>query len=200
MTLKVIGAGFGRTGTDSLREALDILGFGPCHHMFTVSADAGQRTQWRELALGAEPDWPRLFAGYASCVDWPSAFYWRDLIRVYPDAQVILTLRSAESWWDSFSKTLLTVMGANSNQDALPVTLIARQVFGGRPDDRETAIAAYKANTQAVLATVPSGRLLVHEVGAGWDRLCAHLGVPVPDQPYPSRNSAEELIARTAKP
>ena len=107
MTIKVIGAGFGRTGTDSMREALTILGFGPCHHMFEVNADPEQRRLWRGLAKGAAPDWSQLLAGYVSCVDWPSAFYWRELTEAFPDARVVLTDRSPESWWESFEKTIL---------------------------------------------------------------------------------------------
>jgi Sulfotransferase domain len=90
------------------------------------------------------------------------------------------------------------VMGPGAKQDALPVTLIANQVFGGHPEDRANAIAASEANTRAVMTEVPPDRLLVMHLGEGWDRLCAHLGVPVPDRPYPRRNSAEELMARTA--
>ncbi|TIR52842.1 MAG: sulfotransferase family protein, partial [Mesorhizobium sp.] len=101
MTIRVIGTGFGRTGTDSMREALTMLGFGPCHHMSEVMAHAEQKRLWRALAQGAAPDWNRLFAGYKSCVDWPSVHYWRELIEVFPQARVILTWRSPESWWES---------------------------------------------------------------------------------------------------
>src|SRR5437016_8492699 len=109
MTLKVIGAGFGRTGTDSMREALNILGLGPCHDMFEVIANEHQKQLWRGLAKGAPPDWERLFAGYQSCVDWPSAHYWPELIKVYQQAKVILIYRSSESWWASVEQTLLPV-------------------------------------------------------------------------------------------
>ena len=104
MTIKVIGAGFGRTGTDSMREALTILGFGPCHHMSEIMANDEQKRLWRALAQGAAPDWNQLLAGYTSCVDWPSAHYWRDLVEFFPEARVILTWRSAESWWASFEQ------------------------------------------------------------------------------------------------
>jgi Sulfotransferase domain len=196
MSIKVIGTGFGRTGTDSMREALTILGFGPCHHMFEVNAHDEQRRLWRALAQGAAPDWNQLFAGYASCVDWPSAHYWRDLIAFYPQARVILTYRSPDSWWESFEKTVLAYINKNTDQESLVATLVARQVFGGRPNDRTHAISAYEANVKAVTETVPKERLLVHELGDGWEPLCGHLGVPTPNQPYPSRNSKDEI--RTA--
>ncbi|TPN76702.1 sulfotransferase family protein [Mesorhizobium sp. CU2] len=198
MSIEVIGAGFGRTGTDSMREALTILGFGPCHHMYEVIAKEEQKRLWRALAKGGAPDWGRLFSGYSSCLDWPSAYYWRDLIAFYPQARVILTWRSPESWWESFEKTIVAAIGAHDDPDSLGVALIAKRVFGGRPQDRATAIAAYEANVEAVMATVPRERLLVHTLGDGWQPLCAHLGCAVPDQPYPNRNSAQEF--RSAVP
>jgi hypothetical protein len=196
MSIKVIGAGFGRTGTDSMREALNRLGFGPCHHMYEVNANEEQKRLWRALAKGAAPEWDRLLAGYSSCVDWPSAHYWRQLIEEYPSAKVILTYRSSESWWESFETTILAYIKQASDKDSLVFTLIAEQVFAGRPDDRAHAIATYEVNVTAVKATVPRERLLIHNLGDGWAPLCAHLGVPAPDEPYPDRNSANEIRAK----
>jgi hypothetical protein len=190
MPLKVIGTGFGRTGTDSMREALNILGLGPCHHMGEVLRGEEQRQAWRAVARGESPDWERLFEGYTSCMDWPSAHYWRELIAAYPDAKVILTSRSAESWWASFEKTILRLIGEANDLESFGRRVVANQVFGGRPHDRAHAMAVYEAHRQDVIATVPADRLLVHELGDGWEPLCRHLGVPVPDQPYPSRNNA----------
>ncbi|WP_413467800.1 sulfotransferase family protein [Mesorhizobium sp. B2-8-5] len=179
-----------------MREALTMLGFGPCHHMSEVMAHEEQKALWRALAKGAAPDWDRLFAGYKSCVDWPSAHYWRELIEIYPQARVILTWRSPESWWESFEKTLLPAIAGSTDHDSLGVSLVSKQVFDGRPQDRAHAIAIYRDNVEAVLNTVPAERLLVHKLGDGWAPLCAHLGIPVPDEPYPSRNSTQEF--RTA--
>ena len=105
--MKVIGTGFGRTGTDSMRKALNILGVGPTHHMFELIEDSTLRAPWLELVEGGKPDWEMLFAGYNACVDWPSAFYWPALVTHYPQAKVLLTMRSAESWWKSFEATIL---------------------------------------------------------------------------------------------
>jgi hypothetical protein len=179
-----------------MREALNILGFGPCHHMMETHAHDEQRDLWRELAKGAAPDWNKLFAGYRSCVDWPSAFYWRELIEFYPDARVVLTYRSPESWWKSFENTILEFTQRNNDQDSLGIALIENQVFDGEPENREKAIALYEANVQAVKETVPADRLLVYNLGDGWGPLCAHLGVPVPAQPYPKRNSTTEFRKR----
>ena len=196
MTLRVIGTGFGRTGTDSMREALNMLGFGPCHHMLEVNGNEEQKRLWRALARGENAGWDKLFAGYASCVDWPSAHYWRDLISVYPDAKVLLTYRSPESWWESFQKTIVASIAQSTDLASLGVALIRDQVFGGNPGDRALALERYQANVDAVLATVPKERLLVHQLGDGWEPLCAHLGVPVPAEPYPNRNAAAEFKQR----
>ncbi|RUT95464.1 sulfotransferase family protein [Mesorhizobium sp. USDA-HM6] len=195
MSIGVIGTGFGRTGTDSMREALTMLGFGPCHHMYEVMMHDEQKRLWRALANGAAPDWNRLFAGYKSCVDWPSAHYWRALIEAYPQARVILTWRSPESWWESFQKTILPAIAASQDQESLGISLVSKQVFGGRPQARAHAIAVYEANVEAVLKTVPAERLLVHKLGDGWEPLCAHLGVAAPDEAYPNRNSTKEFRA-----
>ncbi len=193
MALQVIGTGFGRTGTDSMREALGILGFGPCHHMFEIFASDHQRALWRALAGGAAPDWDALFDGFQSCVDWPSAAYWPELVDAFPEAKVILTWRDAESWWNSFSKTILPNIQYSEDKASLGWALIHQQVFSGRPHDKEHAIAVYEANVAKVKAAVPPGRLLVYEIGSGWGPLCAHLGVPVPETPYPLRNSTREF-------
>ena len=192
MPLKVIGTAFGRTGTDSMREALNTLGFGPCHHMFEVNSSETQKQRWRALAKGASPDWESLFEGYASCMDWPASFYWRDLIEAYPEAMVIHTDRSAESWWQSVENAFLGMSRTQVDPDSLGEVLIRQRVFGGNIG-RDHAIATYEAHRREVLATVPPDRLLVHALGDGWEPLCRHLGVAVPDELYPQRNSAEEF-------
>jgi hypothetical protein len=199
MSIKVIGTGFGRTGTDSMREALGMLGFGPCHHMLEVIGNEEQTRLWRAVAQGGAPDWSQLFAGYGSCVDWPSAHYWRTLIEVYPEAKVVLTYRSAESWWQSFEQTILTGLRMSTDPKSLGLALIRDQVFGGRADDRQHAMAIYEENVRAVKATVPPERLLVHNLGDGWGSLCAHLGVPIPAEPYPSRNNASDFQDKLLK-
>lgn len=197
MTLKVIGTGFGRTGTDSMREALNILGFGPCHHMRELIADRSHRQDWRDMAAGGPADWGKLLGRYRSCVDWPSAYYWPQLIDAFPEARVILTWRSAESWWSSFEKTILPVVLADTEtEESAPGSqLVSLRVFGGKPHDREHCMAVYEANVAAVKAQVPPERLLVHKLGDGWEPLCHHLQVPVPEVPYPSSNSSESFQA-----
>lgn len=199
MTLEVIGAGFGRTGTDSMREALNLLGVGPCHHMMEVMAHDEQKRLWRAFVKGEPIGWDRLLAGYAACVDWPTAHYWRELSQAYPQAKVVLTYRRAESWWESFEKTLVPVMQSSTEPDSLGVALVRDRVFGGRPQDRDHAIAVYEANVEAVKSEIPPERLLVHCAGDGWEPLCAFLGRPVPASPYPSRNSADDFRGAAQK-
>ncbi len=196
MTLKVIGTGFGRTGTDSMREALDILGFGPCHHMHEVIAHEHQKQMWRAKVQGAPLSWEELFAGYQSCVDWPSAYYWSELVSVYPHAKVILTYRSAESWWASFEKTILAGLSKSTDPQSVGLALIRDKVFYGKMNDKAHAMACYEANVKAIRETVPVARLLVHELGDGWVPLCAHLDVPVPAVDYPSSNNTEAFKMR----
>jgi hypothetical protein len=194
MPLEVIGTGFGRTGTDSMRAALDLLGFGPTHHMIEVINQPEQRERWLALAQGGPADWEHVLEGYRSCVDWPSAFYWRSLVAAYPEAKVILTWRTPESWWTSFANTILKVLQQTEDKRQLGYVLVAEGTFGGRPDDRAHAIAVYEAHVEEVVATVPADRLLVHKLGDGWPPLCAHLGAPVPDATYPRRNAPDQFF------
>ena len=201
LDLKVIGTGFGRTGTDSMREALNMLGFGPCHHMRELMADADHKQNWRDFVAGKHRDWHKILGGYSACVDWPSAHFWPDLNQLCPDAKVLLTTRSADSWWTSFSNTILPIVEAEPDYDKAPPgsQLIRRDVFGGLPSTRNHCIATFQANEARVKAEVPAGRLLVHHIGDGWEPLCAHLGVPVPDQPFPRSNSTAEFHSDLGK-
>lgn len=193
--LRVIGTGFGRTGTDSMRAALEILGFGPCHHMRALLEDNDHKMAWRRFIAGGPAGLDVVLKGYQSCVDWPSAHYWPQLVQDFPDAKVLLTWRSADSWWNSFSKTILPALEADTEtEETAPGSqLIKGRVFGDHPLTRDDCIATYEANVAKVKATVPAERLLVYKIGDGWEPLCAHLGVPVPDQPFPRSNSTAEF-------
>ncbi len=196
MSIKIIGAGFGRTGTESLGDALNLLGFGPVHEMRWLLGKPKERTLWVEKAQGKHVDWPVLFGGYTSCNGWPSSCYWRELIEYYPNSLVILTWRSPESWWDSFERTILKVILDPKMPSPLADAVIAEGTFGGKPDDRNHAIAAFKTHFDEVVSTVSKERLLIHRLGDGWEPLCAHLGVEVPERPYPFGNSAPEFFER----
>ena len=199
MGLSVIGAGFGRTGTDSMKMALEILGLGPCHHMKELNANPAQRALWRSVVGGNTPDWNQAFADYQSATDWPAAFYWRELSAFYPDAKIVLTLRDAQSWYASMQKTIFRSLADNADPDSVGVTLIAERVFDGRLADRAHAIAVFEKNTADVKAAFGADRLHIHTLGDGWNTLCRFLDKPVPDTPFPHKNSAAEFNAMQSK-
>lgn len=199
MVLSVIGAGFGRTGTDSMKLALEALGLGPCHHMKEVIPNPAQVDLWRAAARGEMNDWDTAFSGYRSAVDWPAAFFWRELGAHYPDAKIVLTLRSAESWYTSMENTILKTLKASTDLESIGLSLIGKRVFGGRFDDRAHVIAAYEKNTMEVQAAFPEERLLSYNLADGWEPLCRFVGKPVPDQPFPRSNSTDEFQAMMAK-
>lgn len=195
MTLEIIGAGLGRTGTDSMRKALNILGFGPCHHMFEVTDNPLMKSRWRAFMANGLSDWEALFEGYRSCVDWPSVHYWRELLAHYPNAKVILTWRDAESWWTSWEATLLKYFQTTEDHESVGFRIFEK-AFGDRAGDRDHVIGVYEAHVEEVIATVPEDRLLVHRLGDGWEPLCAYLGVSVPAEPYPNSNTTADVKQR----
>lgn len=206
MGIKVIGAGFGRTGTLSTKAALEQLGLGPCYHMLEVRNDPARADAWYDAAQGGPADWDAILEGYNSCVDWPASHFWRPLAEHYPDAKVLLTVRDEEDWWNSISKTIFTSLQRDEpTADAdriralrMSRDLIIDKVFAGELNDREHAIAIYRANIEAVTQAIPAGRLLVFDVAQGWEALCDFLGLPVPDTPYPRSNSTQEFHERMA--
>lgn len=201
MALKVIGAGLGRTGTLSLKLALEHLGLGPCYHMTEVIADLPRNVPlWIAAGRGA-PDWEAVFAGFASTADYPGCMFWRQLVAAYPDAKVILTLRDPDKWFESASATVFSPEHrAMFEGEPMMADFFAATVFDDLEDrlgDRTRMVDYFNAWNQAVIAEVPPERLLVYRAGDGWEPLCAFLGVPVPPEPYPRVNSREEMVAKT---
>ena len=198
MALQVIGAGFGRTGTLSLKLALEALGFGPCYHMLEVIRKPEHAAIWQRATRGEAVDWDALFADYQSGVDWPLCAFWEPLAAHYPNARVILSERDPESWFRSACDTIFQVLdkapaGDDASQGSMARELICERTFGGRHHDRDHAIAVYEAHRQRVLDGVPPQRLLRFRAADGWPPLCEFLGVPVPEIPYPRVNSTEEF-------
>jgi hypothetical protein len=204
MALAVIGAGFGRTGTLSLKLALEQLGFGACYHMFEVLQHPEHMPVWARAHDGEAVDWEALFEGYRSSCDWPSCNLWREQRAAFPEAKVILSTRDPVKWHESVMNTIWpSSRRAAESEDPQQRTfgqwamrVIWDRVFDGRVEDRAHAIAVYEAHAAAVRAEVPADRLLEFEASDGWAPLCAFLGVPVPDTPYPRTNSTEEFRAR----
>ena len=199
MALDIIGAGMGRTGTYSLKLALEQIGFGPCHHMTEVNRSPEQKALWRAAGKGHLPNWDAAYAGYRSAVDWPTAHFWRELSAYYSDAKVILTVRDPQAWYDSVAQTVRFMMDAANDPESFGVAVIGNGVFGGRYDDRDYAIAAYEAHNAAVRTALPQERLLVYQASEGWGPLCAFLGVPLPSEPFPRTNSTAEFRARIGR-
>ncbi|NOT43352.1 MAG: hypothetical protein HOP14_01970 [Acidobacteria bacterium] len=202
MSLQVIGPGFGRTGTMSLKMALQELGFGPCHHMEEVFMHPEQVPQWQALAEGRPVDWHAVFAGYRSQVDWPGAHAWRELVQAYPEARVVLTVRPEDAWWNSFSKTIGRFCNEARTMPLPPhvqdmvaafITLVGEGTFAGQWNDRDVALAAYRRRIEKVRGAVPAERLLVYDVAQGWEPLCRFLGVAVPDTAFPHRNTTTQF-------
>ncbi len=199
--LKVIGAGFGRTGTLSLKSALQTLGFDKCYHMMEVRQHPEHVETWRRAHLGESVNWDELFAGYQATVDWPSCNLWREQLAAYPDAKVILSLRDPESWYASVMNTIYPSSKQNLESEdpqrqaagRWAMEIVWDRLFGGRMEDQDHVIDVFNKHNQDVMQSLGPDQLLVFEASHGWAPLCKFLGVPVPDTPYPRSNSTEEF-------
>jgi hypothetical protein len=224
-TLLVIGTGFGRTGTTSLRGALVRLGFAPCDHMEENFAHPERFVLWREAfqckQVGEPIDWRPLLADYRAIVDWPGAYFWRELTAAHPEAKVLLTVRDPDRWYASTLATIFNYRTRVHDDDSLSARvrllllrlgmlgtkgglqfiddLIWQETFDGRFRDSDHALRVFGEHNQAVQATIPADRLLVFDVKQGWEPLCQFLGVPVPaGEPFPhlSDTSSEQKVIR----
>lgn len=202
MTVKIIGPGFGRTGTKSMKLALEQLGFGPCHHMYEVFDHPPQVDYWTDLAAGKPVDWRQAFDGYQSQIDWPGAHVWRELHSAFPDAKVLLTMRPEDNWWNSYSGTIGKLFDTHQNIELPPHVrnmmdamseLVMKDTFKGAPLDKEIALDAYRQRKADVSAVIPPEQLLIFDVADGWEPLCAFLEVHVPDTPFPHENKKEDF-------
>ncbi len=210
MPLQVIGAGLGRTGTLSLKLALEKLGFGRCYHMVELLNQPERLRYWKQLGETGRTDLEALFAGYRSTTDYPGCSYWRELTAAYPQAKVVLTTRDPERWYASASETIFRAkpslpkmisfalqapfkpllrkrLGVFGFNDAI----IWKQQFEGRFTDKEFALRKFEQHNREVIDAIPPERLLVFEVAQGWEPLCRFLGVDVPSEPFPRVNERE---------
>lgn len=212
--MRVIGAGLPRTGTLSQKVALEMLGLEPCYHMVNVLADLDKASDWR-AALDGNGRWDGIFDGFQATVDWPGAFFYRELIDVYPDAKVVLSTRNAESWERSMQETIWGVLygkmvirhlsDARSLVDSKWQSYIELMkemwtrsglMKGEHDTTSEWMRDAMDRYNEEVEQVVPAERLLVWSVGEGWEPLCEFLGVPVPDTPFPHLNDAKQFGER----
>jgi hypothetical protein len=201
MTLEIVGPGFGRTGTNSLKLALEHLGFWPCHHMFEVRDNPERLPVWEAAARGEPVDWSEVFRGYRSQVDWPGARYWRELVKRFPQAKVILTVRDPDAWFESVQATIVPFLAARGKHPSPHVNAIAEmghqtvavQVFEDRMSERDYAITVFKRHIAEVQSEVSADRLLTFDLREGWQPLCNFLGVGIPDIPFPKTNSSKQF-------
>ena len=204
MPLRVIGAGFGRTGTNSLKLALEQLGFGPCHHMKEVAPSLEQINWFDQASKGEAMDWDKVFAKFEASVDWPSASYYKELAAHFPDAKIVLSVRDAEGWYNSARETIYAVSQCVPNwmRWLLPpvgrlLAMVKRSIwegkFRGQFENKQLAIEIFDQHIAEVKQAIPADRLLIHSAKEGWVPLCDFLEVPIPDTPYPRVNEAKDI-------
>ena len=198
MSLKVVGAGVGRTGTNSLKIALERLLGGPCHHMFEIVSDPTQIPLWTNAIEGGSVDWSTMPPGYVSLVDWPGASFWPELSSANPDALVLLSVRDPESWYRSTSNSIFLVF------DRVPpemrpwfetMLLLLRERFSDQLEDATAMMDAFERHNASVRRAIPKERLLEWSPGDGWEPICERLGVAVPSETFPVTNTLNDWRA-----
>jgi hypothetical protein len=202
--LKVVGAGLGRTGTNSLKLALEQLLGGRCYHMFELTQRDADLPAWEAAARGAAVDWDGLMADFVATVDWPAAAYWRELHAANPESRVLLSVRaSADEWWDSMSNTIVVALDTPVPADEPAQArrrAATREMLAARftPDWRDGAAAraAYERHNQEVRDAVVADRLIEWCAGDGWGPICTALAVPEPAEPFPHANTRADFRAR----
>ncbi len=196
--MRVVGAGLGRTGTLSLKFALEKLLGARCYHMMEVGAQ-GHVDAWYRATVGESVNWHELLADFEAIVDWPGAAFWGPLSEAFPDALVLLSHRPLDRWYDSASSTILPDVENDGSDEALALERMWHAIRNDfTPDwaDRKATIEAARRHNEGVIDAVPADRLLVYEPGDGWGPICDRLGLPVPDEPYPHVNTREQFLQR----
>ena len=198
MSLKIIGAGFPRTGTTTLKMSLELLGFEKAYHFKDLIADPGKLKHWQEIENTGHTDYGRLFDGYQASVDFPGYPYYKLLMKKYPNAKVILTLRDFDGWYESNYNTIWQVEPINDCLEFMRNTYLIKQ-FNNKFDSREIAEKVFQAHNNEVIEFVPKKRLLVYEVKDGWEPLCSFLDRPIPEETFPHLNKKENFPAMLGK-
>jgi hypothetical protein len=199
MEMRVVGAGIGRTGTHSLKVALEQLLGAPCHHMVEVFGNPDQIAGWTDAIEGRPVDWSALLAEYGAIVDWPGGSFWPELTSEYPDALVLLSVRDPEAWYRSASNTIFLGMdeGTNMPPEMRPwmdtVVKLMHDRFSDDFTNPEVMMEAFVRHNEAVRKAIPASRLLEWTPGDGWEPICERLGLPVPAEPFPVTNTTSEF-------
>lgn len=212
--LEIIGAGFGRTGTVSLKTALERLGFGPCYNSIELIRHP-EHLPWWEAALDGIAEWAQVFAGYRVTLDWPGVHFWRELVDTYPNAKIILTVRDPRRWYSSVRNTFLSfsapvrelpfLADAGMTTEEMErfgrlMERIGEEGFGDRIQDEQAAIVEFERHIEQVCSYVPNQQLLVYEIARGWEPLCAFLEVDVPEgEPFPWLNDSKSFMDQVSR-
>lgn len=203
--MKVIGSGFGRTGTASLKGALEYLGFGPCYHMFEIIAKPERGAEWTRAVNGEDVDWKQVFDGFDSTLDYPGCLFYEQLLETFPDAKVVHTVRDPERWYESTYNTIYQYAKdvpddpkfRTDDEFGKFVPTIKKLMwdgfFHGRFEDKDYTLQRFADHTENIKRTVPADKLLVYQVSDGWQPLCDFLGVDVPDEEFPHINESAQL-------
>lgn len=210
--MKVIGAGFGRTGTRSLKLALEQIGFGKCYHMEELMRNPKDVHHWIKAYNNESPNWQELFADYRSAVDFPTAIYYKELANAFPKAKVILTVRDPESWYESVKRTIFSFEPSTGSKLKLLATMpfasksrnffkviqhnnnvIWKKLFNDNFEDKKAAISVYTSHIEEVKNTIPSSRLLIYNVQQGWEPLCYFLNANIPETEFPNTNKRNQF-------
>jgi Sulfotransferase domain len=204
MALRVVGAGLGRTGTNSLKLALEQLLGGPCYHMYELRQRPGDLAGWEDAVAGRAVAWQGLFDGFAATVDWPAAAFWKEIVAANPEALVLLSSReSSEVWWTSIARTIVPTLqsvpvpedDANlKRQRAVTMAIMRTRLTRAWPD-RGAVVEAYERHNEDVRSTVPSGQLIDWQPGDGWEPICTALAMPAPAAPFPHENTTADFRA-----
>ena len=201
MTLRVVGAGLGRTGTHSLKLALEQLLDGRCYHMSELIERDDDTAAWAAAARGDDVDWPGLLSEFTATVDWPACAFWEQIASAAPDAVVLLSQReSPEAWWGSFERTIAQALQKDVPADdqawvdrrRMVISMLERTFTPDWPD-RDAAIAAYERHNQHVRDTVPAAKLVEWQPGDDWEPICAALGLEIPSEPFPHTNTRAQF-------
>ena len=201
MTLEVVGAGLGRTGTHSLKIALEQLLGGPCYHMIETFPRPDHVEAWQRAIDGDPPDWDSLLAEFRATVDWPACAFWREISAANPDAVVLLSSRDTDDWYRSMRNTILEVLTRELPPDAISAAQltmasdVVRKRFTPDWNDEAAIKRAYEAHNADVRASVPADRLIDYRPGDGWEPICDKLGLPVPAEAFPHVNTTDEFRA-----
>ncbi len=199
--MEVIGAGLSRTGTMSTQAALQLLGY-PCYHMAEVARSERHLGAWGSYLSGeSNMDWSELFSSFLACVDTPCCLFYREMLKAFPDAKVLLNLRDPENWYDSLvslAEALEEFRARSEENPKLAAFLDVTDMVGLRLTNgdfsKENCIEAFHRHNNDVQNHVPSSRLLVFKVQDGWEPLCEFLDKEIPETPFPHLNEGRETI------